>query len=87
MRVYAFLDVEGTLQWRTKEYIEEVNPAFWIENNTLVLRTWYVDTEDLHRMRDLLQDFSNLELKTTIVREFLSSINFDIEAARNASRV
>jgi hypothetical protein len=87
MRIYAFLDVDGGLQWRTSDYIENVNPAFWIENSTLILRTWPIDTDDLHRMKAMLHDFSDMRLTQSVVRDFLVSINFDIEAARNASSV
>lgn len=76
---YVYLDVNGALNYKTKEYIDKDNPGFWGgENSAFILKVWIFDTEDMESMKKIFRAFSQLKLKSTDVLRFCESINFDI---------
>ena len=77
MKGYAFLDSDGNLGHRKASYIEEENPGFWQDNQYLIMTVWRFDTEDTSSMYSMYSRFKNLKLKSQVVRDFSSSINFD----------
>lgn len=80
MKGYAYLDVDGLLFYKPAEYIEYDNPGFWKDNEPFILIVWKFDTEDKDSMLRMYTRFKTLKLKTQPVREFSSSINFNVES-------
>lgn len=79
---YCFLNAEGILGFRTKEFIETDMPNFWQDNINFILSVWRFDTEDLSSMYQMYARFRELKLKSSDVLDFSKSINFDIKSLK-----
>lgn len=79
----AFLTVDGTISWRSRQALEE-NPSFAKDNYDLILKIWSFNTDDKDDMRRLFTSFSDLKLNQRDVIDFAKSIGFDIAALRQA---
>lgn len=80
---YAYLHPNGELNYKTKEYIDNENPGFWMDNSPFILRAWIFDTEDLPSMSRMYKSFSSLKLKSNAVLQFSAAISFDINKLKN----
>jgi hypothetical protein len=78
MKGYAYLDVEGGLHYKPASYIDNDNPAFWMDNSYLILIVWKFDTEDLSSMLQMYSKFKELKLKSDVVLNFSTAIKFNI---------
>lgn len=91
MKGYAFLDTDGKLQYRLKEYIDEHNPYFWQQNKHEILRKWQFDTEDLDSMyfmfKQIRDIFRSSKLSQQTVKEFCTMIGFDMKVLKDAFKV
>jgi hypothetical protein len=87
MKGYAFLDVDGRLQYRIKEYIDIDNPFFWQQNRYDILRKWQFDTADFNSMLFMFKQIRDLKLDVNMVKEFCTMIDFDIETLKIASKI
>lgn len=79
MRGYAYLDLDGTLNFKPSTYVDYENPGFWKENEFLITLVWRFDTDDMSSMYAMYSRFKSLKLKSQTVLEFSQAINFDIE--------
>lgn len=86
MKGYVYLNPEGDLVYKDKNYIENVNPMFWTENEFFVLRVWMFDTEDDDSMWRAFLGFKNLKLKGFVVQNFCKAIDFDLEGFKSRMR-
>lgn len=86
MKGYVYLDPEGNLIYKDKDYIDNINPLFWTENEYFVLRVWTFDTEDDDSMWNAFLGFRNLQLKGHVVQNFCKSVGFDLEAFKQRMR-
>ena len=86
MKGYCYLDVEGTLNYKSCDYIDIENPCFWRDNDPFILMVWKFDTDDLSSMYKMYTRFKTLELKSDPVIEFSKTINFDIKTLKEYAR-
>ena len=75
---YAYLDLDTKLIYKTQRYIDEVDPGFFTQNRSFILRHWKFNTEDRSSMVRLITAVQDL-LPTnngTVIKLFLQSINY-----------
>jgi hypothetical protein len=82
MKGYCYLDTEGRLNYKPKEYIDVENPLFWQNNGPFILAVWKFDTEDLSAMYRMYSRFKVLRLRSEDVLEFSKTINFQVETLK-----
>lgn len=81
---YAYLDLDGHLIYKTRQYIEEVDPGFFSKNSHFIIKRWKFDTEDRSNMVRLLQAVSDLipNNNGNTIKLFLRSIDYDLNNLR-----
>ena len=82
MKGYVYLDVDGELILKDLNYIDNINPLFWYDNEGLIVKKWYFDTEQPSIMKTILLDFKNLQMKKQLAMQFLEAIGFDLNTLR-----
>lgn len=79
MKVYVYLDTNGKLNTRNKEFIDVDFPQFWSVNEAFVEKVWPIDTESKSDVLSMCKSFQALRLKTEEVLVLLRSINVSQE--------
>ncbi len=76
MKGYVYLDYDDRLHLRTWEYINGVDPGFFVNNKAFVQKYWIFDTEDWKTFQSLLRTFGkdDLKLPDSEVVGFLRSV-------------
>jgi hypothetical protein len=91
MKGYAFLDADGRMQVRTKEYIDVENPFFWQQNKHEILRKWEFDTDSLDSMhymfRQIRDIFRSSGIGQQTVKDFCMMIDFDMKILKDANKI
>ena len=87
MKGYAFLDADGRLQLRSKEYIDVDNPFFWQINKHEILAKWKFDTDDINSMLFMFRQMRDLKLRKPMVLEFSVTIGFDMQLLKDANKI
>lgn len=75
MKGYVFLNNEAKLVYKSWEYINNDNPAFFIDNKHHLVKTWMFDTENKAKFLEMLVNFNDMKLASDTIRNFLSSID------------
>lgn len=79
MKGYAYLDNDGNLNFRLKEYIDQENPSFWAENEHFIDIVWAIDTEKDEDMYKMFSYLRRIEAPSRVVLDFCKAINFNLE--------
>jgi hypothetical protein len=77
---YMFVDINGNLEIRNADYIENEDPGFWGRNNHWIIMFYKFDTEDPVNMERLLEKLKSLQLKMDRMLDFCKAIGFDLNA-------
>ena len=83
MKGYAYLNLDGDIGVKNREYIDTENPLFWQENAEYIQRVWTFDTEDPTSMMRMYSTFRALGLKTDKVKNFSQAIGYSIETLKS----
>ena len=81
MKGLAFLNADGVLCFRPKEFLDE-NPSFVSSNADLIMKAWRFDTEDFSSMYDMFSRIRDLRLSIPEVTAFAKAIGFDISSLK-----
>ena len=79
MQGYLYLDNDGNLNIRNKDYIEIEDPGFWGRNSHLIDIVWKFDTEDSICMESIMYSLKKKDLKSRQVVDMCKAIGFDLE--------
>lgn len=78
MQGIAYLDADGLLGFRTKQFLEEVDPGFFSANRGLILQAWRFNTEDTDTMRSMFRSMKALKIHDRALRDFAATMDFDM---------
>lgn len=79
MKGVAYLDVDGTLGFRSKEFLEEVEPMFMTNNSHYIMKAWHFDTDNFDLMHNMFSSMRDLRLNGSEVKNLSQCIGFDIQ--------
>lgn len=74
MKGYVYMDLDGNLNYKTWEYINDDNPGFFSTNKHLILKFWPFDTEDKALYNNMLQGFTNLGIKQPTIMDLFKTL-------------
>lgn len=77
MNVHIFSTYDGILDFRTDEFLF-CNPHFWATNGHMIDEVWKVDTDNMSKMKDVLTQWKNRQIKNDSVEEVCSRLGFDL---------
>lgn len=82
MKGIAYLDADAALGFRTQEFLDEIDPGFLANNRDLILKAWRFDTDDVDTVRTMFKGMRFLKVNDRLLRDFASSIGFDMSVFR-----
>jgi len=85
MKGLAYLDADNNVSYRTKDFLDNVDPMFIPNNYHHIIKAWNFDTEDFQTMLSMFRGFKDLKLGNQQVLEFSRTIGFDISKLRTVS--
>lgn len=85
MKGLAYLDADSSISYRTKDFINNVDPMFISNNYHYIVKAWNFDTDDFQTMLSMFRGFKDLRLSNQQVMEFARTIGFDLSKLRAVS--
>jgi len=87
MKAYVYIDLDSRLSLRTAEYIDTVDPGFFLNNSHYIIKYWKVDTDDKHSLWRMMKyckdykinltEFRNILMQLGVISEDTKSKDFD----------
>jgi hypothetical protein len=80
MKGYVYLDLDGDLNYKTWEYINDDNPGFFSTNRHLILKSWLFDTENKVLFNNMLQGFTDTGIKQPTIMNLFRILGIGLKA-------
>ena len=83
---YIYIDLDGNLVRKDSDYIDTMNPNFFLENKHLIVRIWKFDSDNKDAMIAMLRTFKDLLVDSSRTILFLRDIGFDINSLKDPGK-
>lgn len=82
MIIYAYLDRDYNLSYRSQSYIEVEDLLFWQNNEAIIHQIWKLDTDNDEIMYRFFSGLRKYSITTQVVTDFCRNINYDLDVLK-----